>query len=155
MINAEKHKDEILAIVNDRDYFAIDIDNTSVVRPCGGLECKNCVFNNNDYNDCNFLRMNWLLSEYKESPVKLTRLEYRILNYCLSKNYNYISRRGISNMLIVSECKLKKREYNFIESDGDWTSLCLFDDLFQFIKLGDDSTSIKEILKNSEVIEDA
>lgn len=96
---------------------------------------------------CSLKRIKWLLSEYKE-PVKLSGLEYRILKYCLSKNYNHISRIGIGNMLIVSEYKLKKNRYNFIESDGDWTSICLLDDSFQFIKLGDDSTSIKDVLNS-------
>lgn len=155
MMNVEKYIDDILKTTNCD--FGFNKHDRKIIN-CDSKFCEDCLFSQKsrkiDEPSCNVAKLKWLISENK-SPIKVSILEYRILNYCLSKNYNYISRRGISNMLIVSECKLKKREYNFIESDGDWTSLCLFDDLFQFIKLGDDSTSIKEILKNSEVIEDA
>lgn len=153
MINAERYIDEILK-TNNCD-FGFNKHDRKIIN-CDSKFCEDCLFRQKnrkvDEPSCNVAKLKWLISENK-SPIKVSILEYRILNYCLSKNYNYISRRGISNMLIVSECKLKKRGYNFIESDGDWTSLCLFDDLFQFIKLGDDSTSIKGILDNCVVKE--
>lgn len=154
MINAEKYKDEILAIVNDSDYFAIDIDNTSVVRPCGGLECKNCVFNNNDYNDCNFLRMNWLLSEYKESPVKLTRLEYLLLKLFYKKDYKYLT-RGVGGYLYAHKGNNPPQK-----NGGMWfncetyITFNVINDLFQFVQWEDEEPkSIKKLLNNCEVID--
>lgn len=152
MINAEKYKDEIIAIVNDSDYFAIDIDNPSVVRHCGGLECKNCVFNNNDYNDCNFLRMNWLLSEYKE-PIKVSRLEYEILKFAINKNFEYIARDYDGQLYAFMEKPYKGD--SFWKTDGYYYMLEMFSVLFQFVKWEDEEPkSIKKLLNNCEVVDD-
>lgn len=154
MTNGEKYRDKLLKFIEERDAgsFTFSKGEEGKFWQCGGRRCSECGMSK-ERSNCTVARLKWLLSEYKE-PVKLSGLEYRILKYCLSKNYNHISRRGIGNMLIVSEYKLKKNRYNFIESDGDWTSICLLDDLFQFVKLGDDSTSIKDVLNNCEVVDD-
>lgn len=155
MINAEKYKDEITAIVNDSDYFAIDIDNPSVVRPCGGLECKNCVFNNNDYNDCNFLRMNWLLSEYKE-PIKVSRLEYEILEHILKHTeYRYIVRDYMGKIFVHTHEPSKDLVGGFWGvGEGTYENASFLKDLFRFVKWTDDNpTSIKYILDNCVVKE--
>lgn len=157
MLNAEKFKDGITAIMNKSDYFAIDIDNPNAVRHCGGLECKNCVLHNNDYNDCNFVRIKWLLSEYKE-PVKLTRLEYEILKYILNHTeYKYIARdrRGA---IFIYENKPEKHvdTWKVLVNGGGYTKLTILDELFKFIDWLDlKPTPIKDVLKNCEVVNDA
>lgn len=95
MINAEKFKKEILAMMDKNDRFAID--NKNVLRKCVDLKCSECLFGEGL---CYFERMKWLLSEYKE-PIKLTRLEYDILKY-LSDNtkHMYIVRDGNGNIFL-------------------------------------------------------
>lgn len=155
MLNAEKFKDGITAIMNKSDYFAIDIDNPNAVRHCGGLECKNCVLNNNDYNDCNFVRIKWLLSEYKE-PVKLTRLEYEILKYILNHTeYKYIARSKLGEIFIYENEPIKNGDdWSVLLNGGGFTTIVFLSELFKFINWLDlKPTSIKDVLDNCEVID--
>lgn len=153
MLNAEKFKDGITAIMNKSDYFAIDIDNPNAVRHCGGFECKNCVLHNNDYNDCNFVRIKWLLSEYKET-VKLSRLEYEILKFAINKNCEYIARDYDGQLYVLME-KPHKCE-SFWKTDGYYYLLEMFSVLFQFVQWEDSTpTSINNVLNNCEVSDDA
>lgn len=150
MINAEKFKKEILAMMDKNDRFAID--NKNVLRKCVDLKCSECLFGEGL---CYFERMKWLLSEYKE-PIKLTRLEYDILKY-LSDNtkYMYIVRDGNGNIFLYDEEPQKS------ESAPWWTGrgMChtsMFNKLFQFVQWEDSTpTLIKDVLENCEVVEDA
>lgn len=150
MINAEKFKKEILAMMDKNDRFAID--NKNVLRKCVDLKCSECLFGEGL---CYFERMKWLLSEYKE-PVKLTRFEYDILKY-LSDNtkYMYIVRDGNGNIFLYDEEPQKS------ESAPWWTGrgMChtsMFNKLFQFVQWEDSTpTLIKDVLENCEVVNDA
>lgn len=153
MLNAEKFKKEILDITEGGYYFAVSKDRQNIARSCDGLKCENCIFDEGDDCSCNFPRMKWMLSEYKE-PIKLSELEYRVLKY-LSDNtaYLYIARESTSNILV----------YRFEPTKGThgwngrgYTPLTVFNKLFLFIKWEDeDATSIKEVLDNCEVVNDA
>lgn len=150
MINAEKFKKEILAMMDKNDRFAID--NKNVLRKCVDLKCSECLFGEGL---CYFERMKWLLSEHKE-PIKVSKLEYDILKY-LSDNtvHMYIVRDGNGNIFLYDEEPQKS------ESSPWWTGrgMChmkMFNKLFQFIKWEDSTpTPIKEVLENCEVVEDA
>ena len=154
MLNAEKFKDGITAIMNKSDYFAIDIDNPNAVRHCGGFECKNCVLHNNDYNDCNFVRIKWLLSEYKEPPVKVSKLEYDILKWIKENTqFEYIVRNEIGH-LFASSGKPAKQQYVWTYRERTH-ELSIFDKLFKFVKCEDEKpTLIQSILENCEVVDD-
>ena len=148
MINAEKFKKEILAMMDKNDRFAID--NKNVLRKCVDLKCSECLFGEGL---CYFERMKWLLSEYKE-PVKLTKLEYELLKFWDSKKYKYIARDSSDTVYVYREKPSKKFEL--------WGSIyehCVeqeFDKLFLFVKWEDEEpTSIKEVLNNCEVVNDA
>lgn len=150
MINAEKFKKEILAMMDKNDRFAID--NKNVLRKCVDLKCSECLFGEGL---CYFERMKWLLSEHKE-PIKVSKLEYDILKY-LSDNtvHMYIVRDGNGNICLY-DAEPKK------SGNGDWWvgrgvhGMVMFDKLFQFIKWEDSTpTPIKEVLENCEVVEDA
>lgn len=150
MINAEKFKKEILAMMDKNDRFAID--NKNVLRKCVDLKCSECLFGEGL---CYFERMKWLLSEHKE-PIKVSKLEYDILKY-LSDNtvHMYIVRDGNGNICLY-DAEPKK------SGNGDWWvgrgahGMVMFDKLFQFIKWEDSTpTPIKDVLKNCEVVEDA
>lgn len=151
MLNAEKWKKEILDITEEGYYFAVSKDRQNIARSCAGLECKNCIFDKNDCG-CNFSRMKWLLSEYKE-PIKLTKLEHGILEYLFkNKQYKFIVRER-NGCLYIYKSNPKK------EVDG-WQSLSMscglgpFNGLFEFVTWEDEEpTSIQEVLNNCEVVE--
>ena len=88
MINAEKYRDEILAVTNKHEYFALKADNPTVITRCNDVEqCRGCLFDNGT---CSSEKMKWLLSEYKE-PIKLTRTEYLLLCHIYKLDYKYIA----------------------------------------------------------------
>lgn len=155
MINAEKFKKEILDIAERGYCFAVSKDRQNIARSCDDLKCEDCIFNEGDDCSCNFPRMKWLLSEYKE-PIKLSKVEYEILKY-LSDNtkYMYIVRDGNGNIFLYDEEPQKS------ESSPWWTGrgMChmkMFNKLFQFVQWKDSTpTSIKDVLENCEVVNDA
>lgn len=150
MINAEKFKKEILAMMDKNDRFAID--NKNVLRKCVDLKCSECLFGEGL---CYFERMKWLLSEHKE-PIKVYKLEYDILKY-LSDNtvHMYIVRDGNGDIFLYDEEPQKS------ESSPWWTGrgMChmnMFNKLFQFVKWeNSEPTLIEEVLENCEVVNDA
>lgn len=153
MLNAERFKEEINKHNNE---FGL----TDSIADCKTLECRNCRFSRLNNSDdeiifCSTRKVKWLLSEYKE-PIKLSKLEYDILEY-LSDNtkHMYIVRDGNGNICLY-DAEPKK------SGNGDWWvgrgvhGMVMFDKLFQFIKWEDSTpTPIKDVLKNCEVVEDA
>lgn len=153
MLNAERFKEEINKHNNE---FGL----TDSIADCKTLGCRNCRFSRLNNSDdeiilCSTRKVKWLLSEYKE-PIKLTSFEYDILKY-LSDNtkYMYIVRDGNGNIFLYDEEPQKS------ESAPWWTGrgMChtsMFNKLFQFVQWEDSTpTSIKEVLKKCEVVEDA
>lgn len=152
MLNAEKNKEKILDLTKEGNYFAVRKDRQNIARSCDGLCCEECIFDEEEDCGCSFLRMKWMLSEYKE-PVKLTRLEYELLKFWNSKKYKYIA-RDFSGMLFIYDEKPSKKS----EFWGSKNAHCIlddFDELFQFVQREDsEPTSIQEVLENCEVVED-
>lgn len=154
MINAEKYRDEILAVTNKHEYFALKADNPTVITRCNDVEqCRGCLFDNGT---CSSEKMKWLLSEYKE-PIKVSKLEYDILTYILKNTEcRYITRNKSRSLCVHSYKPVKDTQY------GQWTAVCdkvksceVFNNLFPFIKWEDEEpTSIQEVLNNCEVIDD-
>lgn len=151
MINAEKYRDEILAVTNKHEYFAIKADNPTVIIRCNDLEqCRGCLFDNNG--TCSSNKMKWLLSEYKE-PVKLTRFERDILEYALKNtDYRFITRDDEDKLYFYST---KPRKYNrYWQYLAQNQRRLLSDDLFRFVQWADSKpTSIQEVLQNCEVVD--
>ena len=154
MINAEKWKKEILDITESGYYFAVSKNRQNIARSCDGLRCEDCIFDEEGDGDCgcNFSRMKWMLSEYRE-PVKISKLEYGILEYLFkNKQYKFIVRER-NDCLYIYKSNPKK------EVDG-WQSLSMscglnpFNGLFEFVKWEDkEPTSIEKVLENCEVID--
>lgn len=155
MINAERYIDEILK-TNKRD-FGFNKRDRKIIE-CEAKLCDVCLFNpkiNKVYEpSCNIAKLKWLVSEYKQSPIKLTRLEYGILNHILNNtDYSYIARERDGALFIYKDKPLKTTYY---WSGSDSNDFKYFNDLFQFIKWEDAKpTSIDELLKNCEVVENA
>lgn len=153
MLNAERFKEEINKHNNEFGLADNIVD-------CGTLGCRNCRFSRLNNSDgviimCSTRKVKWLLSEYKE-PIKLSKLEYDILEY-LSDNtvHMYIVRDGNGNICLY-DAEPKK------SGNGDWWvgrgvhGMVMFDKLFQFIKWEDSTpTPIKDVLSNCEVVNDA
>lgn len=164
MLNAEKWKKEILDITEGGYYFAVSKDRQNIARSCDGLKCENCIFDEEDDHDCgcNFSRMKWMLSEYKEQLIKVSKLEYEILKYVQKEGFNFITRSNSDYLYGDLYGNLFIYEIKPIKHDGiaGWCTtgksyvLYAFSDLFQFVKWEDEKpTSIKEVLNNCEVIE--
>ncbi len=157
MLNAEKYRDEILEFISKKGtmHFSFKKDNVNKFGQCCETNCDYCSLysENSTKEPCTIKRIKWLLSEYKE-PVKLTKLEYEILKY-ISENtkYLYITRDRCDGLFLYGMEPSK--------GDGYWNGksyavMTAVYKLFQFVKWEDsEPTSIKDILKNCEVIEDA
>lgn len=103
---------------------------------------------------CSTRKTKWLLSEYKE-PVKLTKFERDILEYALKNtDYRFITRDDENKLYFYST---KPRKYNrYWQYLAQNQRRVLSDDLFRFIRWSDEEpTSIKEVLENCEVVENA
>lgn len=153
MLNAEKYRAEILG----KD-FKFGLSNR--ICKCCYEECATCVFSlENNPNDglshaCTIRKVKWLLSEYKE-PIKLSRLEYETLKYFYKvKEYRYIVRSD--NGLIWLSFDKPHKIRTMWASNKQFGPFPLFGDLFKFVRLADkEPTSIKDILDNCEVVNDA
>lgn len=161
MLNAEKHRDQLLKFVEENHDSLFGLDKNSELISCTVSRCNNCQFGFKKSKcvegySCSAAKIKWLLSEYKE-PVKLTRFEYDILKY-LSDNtkHMYIVRDGNGDICLY-DAEPKKSE------NGDWWvgrtvhgGMVMFNKLFQFVQWKDSTpTSIKDVLENCEVVNDA
>lgn len=152
MLNAEKFRDEILEHVCPCDLFALLKENKIV--KCCEEACTECYFNG--MYGCDFeVMFKWLLSEYKEQLIKVSKLEYEILKYVQKEGFNFIIRNNYGDLFIHETKPIKP------DSSIDWCTigksyaLCAFNDLFQFVKFEDkDPTSVEEVLENCEVVDD-
>ena len=85
----------------------------------------------------------------------LSFFEHYLLDQLLNKNYKWIARDD-NNSLFVYKNKPTHDDgiWNDFDRPDDYGSLGAFDDLFKFVKRENEQpTNIKELLKNSEVIE--
>lgn len=158
MLNAERFKKQILDVVeDDKKYnFAIKDDDPNAFSNChSDISCKNCIFTSlKNGKNCLYNRFNWLLSEYKES-VKLTRFEQDVLKHLLEKTqYRFIVREKNDSIYIYK--RKPKKGIGAWDSSTEMLNLNVFINLFPFIKWEDEEpTSIKDVLNNCEVVNDA
>lgn len=154
MLNAEKYKNEILEKSNVVFDFSISKDRHTIER-CLGV-CDNCIFCNMGEH-CSNVKVKWLLSEYKE-PVKLIRVEHEILRYLYKRDYRYIAREESERVIAFKgrPHKITCGTWNTISDEKiGFLNLYDFSNLFQFTDWKDlESTSIEDVLKNCEVIDD-
>lgn len=154
MINGEKYRDKLLKFIEERDAgsFTFSKGEEGDFWQCGGRRCSECGMSK-ERSNCSVERLKWLLSEYKE-PIKLTRFEYDILKY-LSDNTAclYIARDKSGKLFSYSMEPIRNGDY---WNGRGCNLLTVFNKLFQFVQWEDSTpTSIKEVLKNCEVINDA
>lgn len=154
MLNAERFKNEILEKSNVVFDFSISKDRHTIEK-CLGV-CDNCIFFNMGEH-CSNVKVKWLLSEYKE-PVKLIRVEHEILRYLYKRDYRYIAREESERVIAFKgrPHKITCGTWNTISDEKiGFLNLYDFSNLFQFTDWKDlESTSIEDVLKNCEVIDD-
>lgn len=154
MLNAERYKNEILEKSNVVFDFSISKDRHTIEK-CLGV-CDNCIFCNIGEH-CSNVKVKWLLSEYKE-PVKLIRVEHEILRYLYKRDYRYIAREESERVIAFKgrPHKITCGTWNTISDEKiGFLNLYDFSNLFQFTDWKDlESTSIEDVLKNCEVVED-
>ena len=157
MLNAEKHRDQLLKFVEENHDSLFGLDKNSEPISCTVSRCNNCQFGfkKSKYVEgysCSAAKIKWLLSEYKE-PVKLTKFEHDVLKHLLEKTqYRFIVREKSDNIYIYKR-KPKKGTGAWDISSG-MQNLNIFVNLFPFIKWEDsEPTSIEYVLKNCEVVD--
>ena len=155
MLNAERFKEEINKHNNEFGLADNIVD-------CGTLGCRNCRFSRLNNSDgvvirCSTRKVKWLLSEYKE-PVKLIRVEHEILRYLYKRDYRYIAIEESERVIAFKgrPHKITCGTWNTISDEKiGFLNLYDFSNLFQFTDWKDlESTSIEDVLKNCEVIDD-
>lgn len=153
MLNAERYKNEILEKSNVVFDFSISKDRHTIEK-CLGV-CDNCIFCNIGEH-CSNVKVKWLLSEYKE-PVKLIRVEHEILRYLYKRDYRYIAREESERVIAFKgrPHKITCGTWNTISDEKiGFLNLYDFSNLFQFTDWKDlESTSIEDVLKNCEVVD--
>lgn len=151
MLNAEKYKNEILEIIDGFENYGVTERNQIIM--CEENGCCICQFCKDHFCDYK-AKTRWLLSEYKEPPVKLTRLEYLLLKLFDKKDYKYIT-RGIGGYLYAHKGKCPPKKNGGIWYNCEtYIDFEMIDDLFQFVKWEDEEpTSVKKLLNNCEVID--
>lgn len=156
MINAEKFRKEILENLNKDPLISVNKHNHEI-EECTADNCLKCLFNVMRGNkSCFSAMLRWLLSEYKE-PVKLRKLEYRVLEHIQEyAKYRYIARDKSNNIYVYKNKPEKHVDYWSTPIKGKTSAMLMFCDcLFQFIQWEDkEPTSIQEVLNNCEVVED-
>ena len=154
MLNAERFKEEILEKSNVVFDFSISKDRHTIEK-CLGV-CEDCFFHEAG-DHCSNIKVKWLLSEYKE-PVKLIRVEHEILRYLYKRDYRYIAREESERVIAFKgrPHKITCGTWNTISDEKiGFLNLYDFSNLFQFTDWKDlESTSIEDVLKNCEVIDD-
>ena len=151
MINAEKFRKELLELSNQNIAFAVRRENQNAVVRCDSIKrCTDCLFGRGR---CSANSTKWLLSEYKEPPVKVSKLEYEFLKWLEKKGHKYIVRDKINHLFIFKDAPIKRE--NCWVPESSYCSIALFDNLFKFIKQEDEEPrAIKDILENCVVVED-
>lgn len=160
MLNAEKHRDQLLKFIEENHDSLFGLDKNSEPISCAVSRCNNCQFGfkKSKYVEgysCSAAKIKWLLSEYKE-PVKLSRFEHEYLERISNHSkFRYIARDEIG-CIFAYENKPRKysNHWNVIIEGGALARLPLCDDLYQFMSWEDEEpTPIKEVLDNCEVID--
>lgn len=149
MTNGEKFKNEIIEkYQNLLKEKVIDGDGNRMNRAIKEIAYKYCGMRLLGASST----FKFLFEEYKESPVRLTRLEYGILDHILNNTeYSYITRERDGSLFIYKDKPVKTTYYWNCSDVNDFK---YFNDLFPFIKWEDEGpTSIEKLLNNCEVVD--
>ena len=96
----------------------------------------------------------WLFEEYKEQPIKLTRLEYLLLKLFYEKDFRYLTRSAGGFLYINKGNNPPQKKDGMWFNCESYITYDVINDLFQFVQWKDEQPkSIKKILNNCEVFD--
>ncbi len=151
MTNGEKYKNEIIEeYQNLLKEKVIDGDGNRMNRAIKEISYKYCgmilLGASNTFK--------WLFEEYKEPPIKLTRLEYLLLKLFYKKDFRYLT-RGVGGYLYMHKGKNPPQKESVMWFNRNpYITFNVINDLFSFIKWEDEEPkSIKKLLNNCEVVD--
>lgn len=152
MNNGEKYKDDIIEeYQNLLKRKVVDGDGNRMNKAIQAIAYKYCgkklVGASNTFK--------WLFEEYKEPPVKLTRLEYLLLKLFYKKDFRYLT-RGVGGYLYMHKGKNPPQKNGGMWYNHEtYITFGVINDLFQFVQWEDEEPkSIEEVLNNCVVKED-
>lgn len=151
MTNGEKYKDDIIdEYQNLLKEKVIDGDGNRMNRAIKEIAYKYCGMRLLGASST----FKWLFEEYKEPPVKLTRLEYLLLKLFYEKDYKYLT-RGIGGYLYMHKGKCPpQKDSGMWYNHETYITFDVINDLFQFVQWKDEEpTLIEKLLNNCEVVD--
>lgn len=151
MTNGEKYKNEIIEeYQNLLKEKVVDGDGNKMNRAIKKIAYKYCGMRLMGASST----FKWLFEEYKEPPMKLTRLEYLLLKLFYKKDFRYLT-RGVGGYLYMHKGNNPpKKESGMWFNCNPYITFDVINDLFQFVKCEDEeSKSIKKLLNNCEVVD--
>lgn len=96
----------------------------------------------------------WLFEEYKEPPIKLTRLEYLLLKLFYEKDFRYLTRSAGGFLYINKGNNPPQKKDGMWFNCESYITYDVINDLFQFVQWKDEQPkSIKKILNNCKVVD--
>lgn len=151
MTNGEKFKNDIIEeYQNLLEEKVIDGDGNRMNRAIKEVAYKHCGMRLTGASST----FKWLFEEYKEPPIKLTRLEYLLLKLFYKKDFRYLT-RGVGGYLYIHKGKNPpQKESGMWFNRNYYITFDVINDLFLFIKWEDEEPkSIKKLLNNCEVVD--
>lgn len=151
MTNGEKFKNEIIdEYQNLLKEKVIDGDGNRMNRAIKEIAYKYCEMRLVGASST----FKWLFEEYKEPPIKLTRLEYLLLKLFYKKDFRYLT-RGVGGYLYMHKGNNPpQKESGMWFNRNPYITFDVINDLFSFIKWEDEEPkSIKNLLNNCEVVD--
>lgn len=146
MKNREKFAKEILDIACSGSTIAMNFDRKLV--SCNGFTCDKCLFNSDNYENCDMNIQKWCESEYVEKP-KISESDRQFLNY-LPEKYKYIA-RDRNNFLYAYDSKVEKNDKCWIGASFYTTmDIAAFKISFPMVKWEDEEPWLIEDLKKLE-----
>lgn len=151
MTNGEKYKDDIIdEYQNLLKEKVIDGDGNRMNRAIKEIAYKYCGMRLLGTSST----FKWLFEEYKEPPVKLTRLEYLLLKLFYEKDFRYLT-RGVGGYLYMHKGNNPPQKKGGMWFNCEtYITFDVINDLFQFVQWEDEEPkSIKKLLNNCEVVD--
>lgn len=151
MTNVEKYKDDI---IDKYQYLikekVIDGDGNRMNRAIKEIAYKYCGMRLLGASST----FKWLFEEYKEQPIKLTRLEYLLLKLFYEKDFRYLTRSAGGFLYINKGNNPPQKKDGMWFNCESYITYDVINDLFQFVQWKDEQPkSIKKILNNCEVVD--